>query len=176
MRKHPKIVYRRPSPNQSARTASIRGIVLHSTESPNRPDDADLKGIADYFANPAVDASSHVITDGDGHSARCVDDSRKAWTCVAFNSLTLNIEQIGYASQDHWSEDQLKETARWCARWSKKFDIPLQRGAVSGSSVTRMGILTHAQLGAAGGGHSDPGSAYPVGHVIDLAKHFKQKL
>ena len=167
----PNIVLRRLSPNYSERSVPISLIVLHSTESDNiESSAADLAGVAAWFANPASQVSAHIITDADGTSARCVADKDKAWHCAAANSASLGIEQIGHASQDVWSSAQLDETARWIAKWCREHKIPCQHGAVLGSTVTRPGIVTHADLGADGGGHTDPGSAYPVAAVITQAK------
>lgn len=177
MRLKPKIVIDHQVRNQSSRDgAKIALLVLHSTESHNRPGNEDLASIAAWFDNPASQASSHVVIDGDGHSARLVADDRKAWTCASFNSISLNIEQIGIAAEGHWPKTERDECARWLARWSRKYDIPLRRGEVSGSRVVRSGVVTHAQLGAVGGGHSDPGSAYPVTQVIERAKEIKHLL
>lgn len=175
---HPRVVLRRYSPNRSSR-GGVRPtlIVLHSTESDNiEASDADLAGVAAWFANPAAQASSHVITDGDGHSARCVGDADKAWTASAYNSASLNIEQIGRASQSIWSGEELRETARWIARWSKAYGIPIERAAVSGGAVKRPGVVTHADLGIPGGGHTDPGAAYPLGQVLDMAADYRKRI
>lgn len=171
----PSVVLTRISPNRSARTTGpIRLIVLHSTESDNiEASEADLAGVAGWFANPASQVSSHVITDADGHSARCVPDEDKAWHSAAYNSASLGIEQIGRASQAVWGTSELQETARWIAKWSREHGIPIQHGAVSGGLVTRPGVVTHADLGYAGGGHTDPGSGYPLGAVIEQAKRLK---
>lgn len=167
----PNVVLTRISPNRSARSGPIRLIVLHSTESDNiEASEADLAGVAGWFANPSAQVSAHVITDSDGHSARCVADADKAWHCAAFNSAALGIEQIGRASQDAWAPAELDETARWVAQWCREHGIPCARGAVSGADVTKPGIVTHADLGAAGGGHTDPGSAYRVEAVITRAE------
>lgn len=170
----PSVVLTRISPNRSARSGPIQLIVLHSTESDNiEASDADLAGVAGWFANPASQVSAHVITDADGHSARCVADAEKAWHVAAYNSAALGIEQIGRASQSVWGSSELMETARWIALWSRRHEIPIQHGAVSGGTVTRPGVVTHADLGAAGGGHTDPGSAYPLHAVLEQAKHFR---
>lgn len=167
----PTIVLTRISPNKSARSGSVKLIVLHSTESTQiEASDADLAGVASWFANPSAQVSAHVITDSDGHSARCVEDNDKAWHCGVFNSAALGIEQIGRASQTSWAQAEADETARWIALWCRRYGIPCQRGAVSGYTVTKPGIVTHADLGAAGGGHSDPGAGYSVDAVIDQAR------
>ena len=173
-RTKPNIVVDRNVRNQSSRGgAKVRLLVLHSTESDERAGKADLEAIADWFDNPAAQASSHVITDADGTSARCVPDAEKAWTQAGFNPYCLSIEQIGRASQSSWDEDELRETARWLAKWSRDQKVPLVRGAVSGSSITRAGVVTHKQLGAYGGGHVDPGEVFPVDRVIELAKDYR---
>lgn len=179
MRLQPNIKLRVNVVNQSSRDGHIPiVIVLHSTESTNIPHDArDLAAVTNWFNNPAAQASAHVITDADGHSARCVPDDRKAWAAYpTFNYLGLHVEQIGFAAQGSWAETELHETARWLAEWHLRHGIPLRRGETRGTLVTRTGVVTHAQLGAAGGGHTDPGVNYPVDHVIDLAHDYVQAL
>jgi N-acetyl-anhydromuramyl-L-alanine amidase AmpD len=179
-RLRPKIVVRRGSPHTSARISGVRVnlIVLHSTESANYDGKRDLEGVAGWFANPASQVSCHVIVDNDGHSARCVADSRKAWHCSAYNSASLGIEQIGYAAdgEDAWrrKDDELREAARWIAAWSIRHEIPIQKAEVTRGHVTRAGITTHKALGELGGNHSDPG-AYPFDHVLRLAREIKRK-
>lgn len=150
--------------NQSSRRGlKPRIIVLHTTEGHNRPGLTDLNGLVRFFDNPASQASSHVANDAEGNDARLVPDESKAWTQAAFNAVALSIEQIGFASQTTWPEEQLRNTASWIAHWSRRWDIPLVR------STTR-GICQHIDLGAAGGGHHDCGSAYPFDRVIALAR------
>lgn len=175
LRLKPKVAYKRIVRNQSSRHGvKPRLIVLHSTESHNRKGLSDLQAVANWFDNPDADASSHVILDKDGVSARCVYDSEKAWTVSNWNPFTLNIEQIGWASQGRtaWklARKELRETARWIAHWSLKHDIPIRKAR---NGETR-GVCTHAyavQHGA-GGSHWDPGD-YPLGFVLWLAKGFK---
>ncbi len=171
----PAVVVTRDSPNQSSRRGvKPRLIVLHSTESDNvKGSSRDLANVADFLCRPATQASSHVIVDSDGNSARLVPDDAKAWTQAAFNPHCLSIEQIGRAASERWTRDEIREAARWVARWSKKYDIPIRVGAVSGTSVARSGIVTHKMLGAAGGGHVDPGSAYPLTAMLNLAKFYR---
>lgn len=172
-RVYPKVAVTHIVGAQSARsTGALTLIVLHDTESHNVAGVTDLVGLGNYFDSGAQ-ASSHVATDADGQSARFVRDDRKAWHVAAFNSPSLGIEQIGFASQTSWPDAQLRETARWIAYWSAKHGIPIQRGAVLGSSVTRPGVVLHSDLGVSGGGHHDPGPAYPVEKVLDLARHYK---
>lgn len=167
--------------NQSDRemgTGWRKLIVIHTTEGHDQEGITDLKNLASLFDNSAAQASSHVANDREGHDARYVPDHRKAWTSCGFNAVSLNIEQIGFASfmRHEWLRQRhakLANTARWLAHWSEKHGIPLQRGRVSGSIVTKRGVVGHYDLGAFGCGHHDPGSGYPMRYVIDLARYFK---
>jgi N-acetyl-anhydromuramyl-L-alanine amidase AmpD len=176
--------YTHISGNQSSRDGARPSlIVLHTTTDPDggkpqfwdKPGLKDLRRLGNWFANPDSAVSSHVANDEQGHDARYVRDSRKAWTEVAFNSVGLSIEQIGTDeySRGNWLTQraaQLENTAEWIAHWHKKWGIPIARAKVSGSTVVRPGVATHAQLGSAGGGHDDPGPGYPFGHVLVLAR------
>lgn len=157
--------------NQSSRSgAKPQLIVLHSTESHNRPGIVDLQGLASWFDNPSAQASSHVANDAEGNDARFVPDDRKAWTQAGFNPVSLSIEQIGFAVQTSWPDAQVRNTAEWIAFWNQLYGIPLQRAVVRGSTVIRPGVISHSELGSIGGGHHDPGPSYPVDRVLALAK------
>ena len=166
--------------NQSARTDSIKILVLHTTEGPNSKGLGDLKGIASYFDNPSVEASSTIVVDGEGFSARLMSDSAKPWTQASYNSVSLSIENIGYAStsKEDWFDkyhNQLATNAKWLAFWSDKYGIPLRKAITLSGGVQRTGVATHSQLGQYGGGHSDPGSGYPLKYILKLARYHKLK-
>jgi len=151
-------------------------IVIHDTESLNRAGSSDLASIGSLFARSSVQASAHVCTDADGNSGRYVPDERKAWHCAAYNSASLGIEQIGRAAQTSWPEAEIKETARWVARWSKKYKIPIRKARVAGGVVLFKGVTTHRALGSAGGGHWDPGYHYPMKRMLAYARKYKRAL
>ncbi len=152
--------------NQSSRNGvRPKIIVLHSTESHNRPGVQDLQAIVSWFDNPKSQASSHVIVDGEGISARCVPDHMKAWTQASYNPQALSIEQIGFAAQSSWSEPLLRKTAKYIAYWSVEHGIPIERS-------TSHGVCMHSELGAAGGGHHDPGQGFPMGEVLSMARSY----
>lgn len=179
MRLRPKVVTVVNSPNKSARTSSIKLIVLHSTESHDIPGDADIKGVAGWLSNPVANASCHVIVDGDGHSGRVVPDNMKAWHCVDYNSVSLGIEQIGFASYGklNWIKRsrELTEAARWIACWSIRYDIPIRHANVKDDGTFRSGVTMHKNLGIKGGGHVDPGK-YPFDKVLKKAAQIKRRL
>lgn len=155
----------------NVRNQSSRGgvkpdlIVIHDTESQNRPGDADLKAIGAWFDNPVSQASCHVCVDGDGRSAQYVPDERKAWHVVNYNSRSLGIEQIGFATQGFWPDAQVKKAAKYVAYWSHKYGIPIDAAHV----------VTHSSLGAAGGGHHDPGDSYPINQLRYHARYYARR-
>jgi N-acetyl-anhydromuramyl-L-alanine amidase AmpD len=167
--------------NQSSRNgAKIKLIVLHDTESKDYPGSADLKGVGYWFNNPKAQASAHVCVDGEGRSAKYVGDGAKAWHCAAYNSESLGIEQIGYSTFTRavWNRNdraQLLKVAKYIAYWSKKYDIPIQHGLGIKGEVVRPGVVTHADLGQAGGGHSDPGPGYPFDAVLYAARYYLRR-
>lgn len=162
--------------NQSARTVRLPSlIVLHSTEGHNRPGVGDLVDLGKYFDNPSVQASSHVGVDSEGNSATYVPDYRKAWTCAGFNSVSLNIEQIGFSKQKSWPKSQVKKTAKYIAFWSKKYGIPIREARVNPDNgyIMRSGVIRHSQLGRFGGNHGDPGAGFPFARCLRYAKWYR---
>lgn len=174
---YPNVRVRHRSPNFSSRNG-VRpsAITLHSSEGTNVRGLADLVGLGGWFANKAAEVSAAAATDADGYSARYVDDKLKAWHDAAYNSQTLGLEQVGRAAQPRsaWTEEQLRETARWLAWWSLKWGIPLQRGRVSGGRVVRPGVVMHSELGVLGGDHHDPGANYPIRMVLVHARRYRR--
>lgn len=173
MRIEPDVVIRENVCNQSSRHGVDPClIVVHSTESSNIPDSArDLRAIADWFDNPSAQASSHVVVDSDGQSARLVPDTRKAWTQAYYNPWCLSIEMIGRAAQTRWAHAEVEEAARWIAMWHERHGIPIRKGAVSvDGRILRTGVVRHADLGRLGGGHSDPGASFPLAECHTIAR------
>jgi hypothetical protein len=179
--------YTRIVGNQSSREGvQPELIVLHATTDPrshtapvvrDQPGIKDLETLGAYFDKPRTEVSSHVANDAEGNDARYDRDGQRAWTQVAFNSVGLSIEQIGSTGFDRstWMLErrpQLENTARWIAHWHRRWGIPIRRAEIAGSSVVSPGVATHAQLGRAGGDHSDPGPGYPLGYVMRLARTF----
>jgi hypothetical protein len=152
--------------NQSSRNGvKPRVIVLHSTESHERPGLSDLQGLGSWFDNGSAQASSHVGNDAEGNDARFVADDRKAWTQGQENPRCLSIEQIGFAreSRKQWLDQpkQLRNTAEWIAYWSKKYGIPIRKS-------TQHGVCQHTDFPSQS--HTDCGPGYPFDHVLSLAR------
>lgn len=161
-----------PVVNQSARSTPIQRVVIHTTESHDRPGRADVDGVHAWFDNPASQASSHVIVDADGHSTTCVPDDRKAWTQAAFNSGSLSIELVAWASTPRYKwlkrDRQLRKAAMFTAYWCRKYDIPVKRTA-------GRGICGHVDLGADGGGHHDPGPGFPWDRFFKYVREYSRE-
>lgn len=180
IRHRPHVVSRVNVACQSSRQGHVPTlIVLHDTEGGNIPHShRDLDGLGAFFNRIGTQASAHVGVDRDGNSARWVDDSQKAWSCFpVYNLVTLNIEQVGFATDDWTSksvEAQLEEVARWCAVWSLRHNIPLRH--ITHPTPNSRGITQHRALGALGGSHHDINPKYPVGHVIKRAQYHRMHL
>jgi hypothetical protein len=141
----------RESPNQSARSQGLVPFLVCW----HRPV-GSYHGSADWLCNPKAQASAHVLTEGNGtgvdEATQLVPWDRKAWACASFNSATYNIE----VDDDAWNgadAHALEVAARIGAWLSWKTGIPL---GWSKDPLNRPGHVFHRDLGAAGGGHSDP--------------------
>jgi N-acetyl-anhydromuramyl-L-alanine amidase AmpD len=136
----------RLSPNQSSRHGTpITLAVLHDME-------GSYAGSVSWLCNPEAEASAHICLKGDGSEAtQLVPYAKKAWACEAFNAPSLNLEMEGFASKGYLSHE-LRVAARIIAFWCHTYGIPARL-----SDGSRPGIAVHQDLGAAGGGHHDPG-------------------
>lgn len=96
--------------------------------------------------------SAHVLTDSNREAVQLVPWDRKAWTAGSFNSASYNIE----VDDDAWNGRDLaafNTAARIVAFLCKRTGIP---PTWSKSPAFVPGIVRHADLGRAGGGHTDP--------------------
>jgi N-acetyl-anhydromuramyl-L-alanine amidase AmpD len=172
-RAYPKLVNKnddRVACQSSRNGSSVIWIVVHDTEGANIPHSArDLFGLFDFFDKLPTQASAHAGADNDGQSIRMVDDDRKAWSCVHFNAVTLNLEMV-HKRGEPYTDALYDEAARWLALWSRRFDIPLIKGTVGTSP--RKGVVTHRDLGTLGGGHSDPIPPFDMNRLRRRAKHY----
>lgn len=135
-----------PSPNQSARASGVIDlIVVHDCE-------GSYAGSINWFFNPASQVSAHLVLKEDGSEAtQCVPFARKAWACCDFNSRSISVEMAGMAKVGY-GENEWLAAAAIVAWLLHKYDIPC-RWAEHGEGA---GFCSHYDLGAAGGGHSDP--------------------
>ena len=135
----------RLSPNRSSRHGqAVHLVVVHDTE-------GGYAGSIATLCDPARQASAHVVVREDGNEAtQLVPWNEKAWACVAFNGVSDNIELAGF--HDRLGSHELRVGARVVAFRLHKRGLPA-RWSRDGKSP---GFCRHYDLGAAGGGHTDP--------------------
>lgn len=144
--------------------------VIHYTVSNNAPGWADVNAITNLFNTWSFQASSNFVFDYEGHCAYIVRTTDKAWTQATFNPVSVSVEVIANGREGHFVQGAaLAKLGRIIAAQAKLFGIPLQKGAVSGCTVTRPGIVDHHALGACGGGHVDI-TPYSVDPIIKAAQ------
>lgn len=162
------------SPNYSTRGgASIRNIVIHDTE-------GAYGSAVSWFATSKSAVSAHLVLREDGAEVtQCVPFRFKAWHCCDFNPQSIGIECAGYAGK--LGSAQIQSLARITAYLCKKYDIPVRLVKANGRTLIP-GITCHQFLGAAGGGHTDPGwSDAGAEAFVSLVKaqmrrgHFRRK-
>lgn len=150
-----------------------RIFVLHYTVSSNRPGWSDVNAVVSLFDTPAFAASSNYVMDGEGNCSYIVRESDKAWTQAAMNPVAISVEVINTGHESVYiAPAGLKKLAMVISDSLKRWQIPLQLGAVSGGVVTRAGVVDHGMLGVAGGGHHDI-SPFSVTKVINAVRQFR---
>lgn len=135
-----------PSPNWSERNPpKIDLIIWHRCE-------GSYEGSISWFAQKQSQVSAHLVMKEDGTEAtQMVPFSKKAWHCCSFNSRSIGLEMGGYG-KDGSSEIELQTAANIIAWLLHKFGIPCQWS----KHGVGPGFTSHYDLGAEGGGHSDP--------------------
>jgi N-acetyl-anhydromuramyl-L-alanine amidase AmpD len=167
--------------SESRAGARVDAIVLHATETPDRPGTEDLRRLARYFTRSRK--SSQAADDAEGNSSRMVADALMAYHATYWNQATLGLEQVGYSSftRAQWlaRRRQLATTARWVAFWARRYRVPIRRCVVAGirynrrervvaGTIVRRGVCSHAQLDPRN--RDDPGSGYPWSVVLRRAR------
>jgi N-acetylmuramoyl-L-alanine amidase-like protein len=159
-----------PSPNYSSRGgSSVRLIVLHTAEGART-----IESLGSYFQGN-VGASSHTGADDKaGTVGEYVRRDNKAWTQANANPYSVAIELCGFAawSTGEWNQhpNMLANCAAWIAEEAAHYGIPIKRLSASEAQGGGRGVCQHVDLGAAGGGHWDCGSGFPMDAVLDMAR------
>jgi hypothetical protein len=159
-----------PSPNYSSRGgSSVRLIVCHTTQGASNYQD-----LGAFFANPSSGVSSHVgVDDTPSVVGEYVPRSGKAWTQGNANPYCVAAELCAWAewTAGEWADhsQMLDNTAQWIAEEAQYFGIPIRALSAGEAQGGVAGVCQHADLGAAGGGHWDCGSGFPMAEVIDAA-------
>jgi N-acetyl-anhydromuramyl-L-alanine amidase AmpD len=134
----------KPSPNFSNRRGT-RVDLLHDCE-------GGYEGSIEWFAMSRSNVSAHLVVREDGNEAtQMVDLADNAWHACAFNQRSVGVEIGGFASRD-FGAPLLATAARISAYFCYHLQIPV-RHARAGVGP---GMVSHHDLGPAGGGHHDP--------------------
>ena len=141
----------RKSPNFSSRVPNVVDLVVV-----HRPVGAYL-GAVEVLCSPGHEASAHIVLGRTSRKApleatQLVPWGKKAWACMAFNSRSDNLEITDDAWNGGWDKEAWKVAARIVAFRLKKRGLP-PRWARNGRGK---GFCRHYDLGASGGGHTDP--------------------
>src|SRR5580765_5605799 len=110
------------------RTHNIDLLVIHTMESPEKPDTAEA--VANWFAGAtAPQASAHYCIDNNS-IVQCDKDTDVAWHAPGANHNGLGFEHAGRAAQsaadwsDDYSDTMLRLSAELIARKCTEYGIP----------------------------------------------------
>jgi N-acetyl-anhydromuramyl-L-alanine amidase AmpD len=164
------------------RSNSIDVIVIHTMESPEKPDTAE--SVAAWFAgSTAPQASAHYCIDADS-VVECVRDTDVAWHAPGANHNGIGIEHAGRAAQsaadwsDAYSMKLLDLSAGLVAQKCAKYDIPAVWLSAAQLRAGKRGITGHVQVSEAfkRTDHTDPGKSFPVeAYVARVREHLGDK-
>lgn len=160
------------------RSNPIDLIVIHTMESPEKPDTAE--SVAAWFAGPnAPQASAHYCIDADSIVA-CVRDTDVAWHAPGANHNGLGLEHAGRAAQSaaEWNDDYssrlLDLSSELVAQKCAKYDIPAVWLSPAQLRAGKRGITGHVQVSEAfkRSDHTDPGKSFPVeAYIARVREH-----
>ncbi|MAT68093.1 MAG: hypothetical protein CMJ58_01065 [Planctomycetaceae bacterium] len=153
------------SPNFNGRNGTpVDTVVMHTTEE-------TLADTLDIFLSPARQVSAHFVVAPNGDIYQMVDTSERAWHATYYNSRSIGIEMVGYASQaSTWNDDNLGALVNLLA-WiiDQHPGIPLVHPGgdaydTRGQRYTSTGLVAHGQVQP--WNRSDPGPFLPWDDVI----------
>lgn len=136
-----------PSPNfrPGRNGRDIRLIVVHDCE-------GNYAGAINWFAQKASDVSAHfVIREDGGEATQMVQLYDTAWHAVTFNAMSIGVEMAGFAKKG-FGDPEWHVCAAIVAGLLKLYNLPCNWS----HDGEQPGFCSHYDLGAAGGGHTDP--------------------
>lgn len=158
------------------RTHHIDLLVIHTMESPEKPDTAEA--VAKWFAGSAApQASAHYCIDNNS-IVQCVKDTDVAWHAPGANHNGLGFEHAGRAAQsaadwsDDYSDQMLRLSAVLIAQKCTEYGIPAVFLREADLLAGRRGITGHAQVSKAFklSTHTDPGANFPIERYLGYVK------
>ena len=162
-----------PTPNQSSRQgAKASLVVVHRWAGGTYP------GVIAEFKTPAAQASAHIVYAGEtgpfsGKCAQMVPYEAKAWTQYpTFNLIGVSVEcaDAMWLGQDH---SGFHVAARIVAFLCHHIGVPAVW--VHGEALLHRphGFTRHYDLGALGGGHTDPTTSADLWQLFVEHVHFE---
>ena len=168
------------SPNYSSRGGSgVRLVVVHTAEGAR-----SFRDLGGFFSSSSAGVSSHTgIDDERGSIGEYVKRENKAWTQANYNSQAVSTElcaapiSSSYPCGANWSADEwnkhdgmLANLADWIREECQHYGLPITKLSANEAQGSGRGVCGHADLGAGGGGHWDPGPNFPWSRVMDMAR------
>ncbi len=154
-------------------------VILHDTECGDAAGISELEGVVGFWLRGAEKDGAHFIVDADGNVAQCGRPTELMYHAGGLNTGSVGIEQIGFAhfTEADWLRRpaQLDKVARLLAWLHTEYRIPLEVPARQGANKPNVGVMTHAMVSRfepGSLGHTDPGSGYPIAHVLNIAKAY----
>lgn len=143
--------------NQSSRGGVTPTLgVMHRTVMHNMPGERDLNILDALASRTSSQVSWHYAIDEDGNCHYNVPEDRKAWTGAAINPFGIQIENNNFGTEPAlMTEAGYRKLALVVHDISKRWNIPLRKGAVFNCVPVRSGWIDHRMLGICGGGHID---------------------
>ncbi len=161
--------------NSNGPRAKTLFVVLHSQEG-----DGTAVSLANYLNSTAGGPNpvSYNLTVDAADTVEVVPVNEGPWAAADANDIGVHICFAG--SRAAWTRDQwiargdmLKRGAKAVAAACKQFDIPAVKVlSTNGWPVTPKGIAAHADFGARGGGHTDPGAGFPWPEFVDMVQSY----
>jgi N-acetyl-anhydromuramyl-L-alanine amidase AmpD len=158
------------------RSNAIDILVIHTMESPEKPDTAE--SVANWFAGAsAPEASAHYCIDSNS-IVQCVRDEDVAWHAPGANHNGLGFEHAGRAAQTAkdwsgaYSQAMLELSAALVAQKCEEHHIPVAWLQSADLRAGKRGITGHVQVSDAfkRSDHRDPGTSFPVEAYLALVR------
>jgi hypothetical protein len=177
----PSIAYHAPAGSFNHGSMTPVRVVLHDTECHDAAGITEIEGVVHFWMQTSAGnrLGAHYLVDADGNVGKLADGDTLLYHVGGLNTGSIGIEQIGFASftEADWLRrpDQLSKVAKLLAYLHHEYGIPLSVPMPQGASKANHGVMTHAMVSrfeSASEGHTDPGSGYPLAHVLAMANGY----
>lgn len=151
------------------RRAEVQVIPVHTAET--APTTGSAEAIARYFTHSDRPASYHEVVDNNSW-VTCLPPEATAFGARGWNANAWHLSFATYARQwgdnPEWDDAALRIGAARARKAADHFGIPIRRISKTQADRGVKGFIDHARLDP--GRRTDPGSGFPWGRFLDLAK------